>query len=219
MISRGGGLQRPRSGYWRQASHEATPVPAPAAAPSPRRRRRHRLCTEPGPKAAAWTRVKITCSRGIACSCPGASRRRVARFPGTRSQRSRPGHAHRDRLGGGSACGTVAPRHRTRLVVVRRAERRALHAGAAWRRRGRRSYKLATGEPVWRHGDAARFWESNGGAGPRGTPTLSNGKVYTFGATGILNVLDARDGRRLWSRNVASDSHTSCPTGASRARR
>jgi outer membrane protein assembly factor BamB len=72
-------------------------------------------------------------------------------------------------------------------------------------------YRLTTGEPVWRHGDAARFWESNAGAGPRATPTLSNGRVYTFGATGIVNALDARTGTVVWSRNAGVDSVTNVP--------
>lgn len=72
-------------------------------------------------------------------------------------------------------------------------------------------YKATTGQPVWSHSDPARFFESNAGAGPRATPTLSNGRVYTFGATGILNALDGNTGAVLWSRNVANETNTKVP--------
>jgi outer membrane protein assembly factor BamB len=72
-------------------------------------------------------------------------------------------------------------------------------------------YSLRTGEPRWLHRDAARFFEANAGAGPRGTPTLHGDRVYTLGATGILNALDGGAGSVLWTRNLATDTGRSVP--------
>jgi outer membrane protein assembly factor BamB len=72
-------------------------------------------------------------------------------------------------------------------------------------------YRVSTGELVWRHRDAVRFWEAEGGAGPRATPTISKDHVYAFGATGILNALDAATGAVVWWRNAASDTGRQVP--------
>lgn len=60
-------------------------------------------------------------------------------------------------------------------------------------------YSLEDGGLIWSHGDKIRFTSSLGGDGPRSTPSLSNGKVYTFGATGLLNCLSLATGEKIWS--------------------
>jgi hypothetical protein len=72
-------------------------------------------------------------------------------------------------------------------------------------------YRASTGDLVWRHSDRLRFYESNGGPGPRGTPTIAAGRVYAVGATGIVKALDARTGARIWSRDGLADTARTLP--------
>ncbi|MCH5373905.1 MAG: PQQ-like beta-propeller repeat protein [Planctomycetes bacterium] len=44
-----------------------------------------------------------------------------------------------------------------------------------------------------------------GGIGPRCTPTISEGKVYALGATGVLRCLDGASGRQIWRDDIVTD--------------
>jgi outer membrane protein assembly factor BamB len=72
-------------------------------------------------------------------------------------------------------------------------------------------YELTTGRQVWVHADRAPFNTTVGGSGPRATPTIVDGRVYTLGATGILSCLDLASGRRLWRRDVLADNQAARP--------
>ena len=69
----------------------------------------------------------------------------------------------------------------------------------------------ATGREIWAHLDDASFSDGQAGPGPRATPTFHAGRLYTFGATGILNCLDAATGKLHWTANVKTDSGASLP--------
>jgi outer membrane protein assembly factor BamB len=71
-------------------------------------------------------------------------------------------------------------------------------------------YEVQTGRPAWTHVNAVR-WDprgsgSLGGVGPRATPTIHDGKVFAHGATGIIDCLDARTGKLLWSHDTLAEN-------------
>jgi outer membrane protein assembly factor BamB len=68
-----------------------------------------------------------------------------------------------------------------------------------------------TGEQLWIHQNAGRFYEGMSGPGPRATPTFDAGRLYALGANGQLDCLDAATGQLIWSRNVRDDSHADRP--------
>jgi outer membrane protein assembly factor BamB len=45
-----------------------------------------------------------------------------------------------------------------------------------------------------------------GGDGPRATPTIHDGRLYSLGATGILNCLDPATGSVIWMHNILYDA-------------
>jgi len=73
------------------------------------------------------------------------------------------------------------------------------------------AYEFLTGEEVWRYSYPARYDSGLAGLGPRATPTLDSGKVFTTGATGILNCIDLEDGTLTWTRDVIQEQQSSNP--------
>jgi outer membrane protein assembly factor BamB len=67
-----------------------------------------------------------------------------------------------------------------------------------------------TGERLWKHEYDCAYQVSYQ-AGPRCTPTVSGGKVYTLGTMGDLYCLDADTGKVVWSKNFPADYKAEVP--------
>ena len=73
-------------------------------------------------------------------------------------------------------------------------------------------YSAEDGRELWVQQDETRFWEAIGGVGPRGTPTIANGGLFTLGANGLLNRLDPVNGTLVWQSDIREDADRSPPT-------
>lgn len=67
-------------------------------------------------------------------------------------------------------------------------------------------YDPFTGQLLWAHTNQARFFQWQGGEGPRATPTVHSNHVFAIGGTGILDCLDVTTGHRLWTRDVLAEN-------------
>jgi outer membrane protein assembly factor BamB len=68
-------------------------------------------------------------------------------------------------------------------------------------------YEALTGRLLWMHSNKVRFFQWQGGEGPRATPTVFQGHVFAYGATGILDCLDSQSGQIVWSHDVLNENH------------
>jgi outer membrane protein assembly factor BamB len=70
----------------------------------------------------------------------------------------------------------------------------------------------ATGKTQWAHEYPVAYGKLGYGNGPRATPTVHAGRVYTYGALGHLHCLDAVTGKVLWRRDTVRDFKGRVPT-------
>lgn len=65
-------------------------------------------------------------------------------------------------------------------------------------------FNAADGKLLWQHEYEAVYTVSYA-SGPRATPTVNEGKVYTLGAEGDLVCLDAGTGQKIWAKNFKTE--------------
>ncbi len=63
------------------------------------------------------------------------------------------------------------------------------------------AYDAATGRKTWETAHGRQF-SNDRGDGPRSTPTVDGDRLYTFGGSGDLSVVDAATGKVFWKINL-----------------
>ncbi|MET0621552.1 MAG: PQQ-binding-like beta-propeller repeat protein [Pyrinomonadaceae bacterium] len=75
---------------------------------------------------------------------------------------------------------------------------------------------VATGKEVWRSAPAPAPYEMNSaardhGKGPKSTPVVANGRVFTLGISGLLSAHDAKTGRVVWRKDFSKQYPVTSP--------
>jgi outer membrane protein assembly factor BamB len=77
------------------------------------------------------------------------------------------------------------------------------------------AYDVATGKQIWRQGYDAPYKmnpaAAGHGEGPKSTPVFDQGRLFTFGISGILSAWDAKDGAVLWRKDFRKDFPSTSP--------
>jgi outer membrane protein assembly factor BamB len=77
------------------------------------------------------------------------------------------------------------------------------------------AFDLATGKQIWRQMYDAPYQvnpaATTHGKGPKSTPVVDGGRLFTFGISGILSAWDASTGRLLWRKDFKSDYPMTVP--------
>jgi outer membrane protein assembly factor BamB len=78
-----------------------------------------------------------------------------------------------------------------------------------------RAHDLSSGKAIWEQRYPAPYTMNPAarqhGKGPKSTPLLSRGRVYTLGISGILSAFDAATGRVLWRHDFAKEFPQTSP--------
>ncbi len=69
-----------------------------------------------------------------------------------------------------------------------------------------------SGEVLWEHAYEVEYGKLDYGNGPRATPTVHAGKVYTLGALGHLHCLEAQTGKVIWTCDTVKRFNGKIPT-------
>jgi outer membrane protein assembly factor BamB len=78
-----------------------------------------------------------------------------------------------------------------------------------------RAIELASGKVLWRQAYPAPYQMNSAatghGKGPKATPVLADGRLFTIGISGVLSAWDAASGRLLWRKSFETAHRATSP--------